>query len=174
MANLLPDPEDCNKRELKRDTKILRELDDSDDPSLLVLYHHLRDQAFDCMNAAEYTEQMLRYYKNNLRVTLVAPRRIREHDYFLVGLQNQEVEKNVLCELSFLAFRQFIGISMLIKKRCFECHKAAALMCTACHCACFCSRDCQRGGWRSHKDLCKLVKKSGSVVVETDCVQIEL
>jgi hypothetical protein len=50
------------KRELKRDTKILQEFDDSSSPDLLVLYYHLRDMSFDCFNASEFHQQMIRYY----------------------------------------------------------------------------------------------------------------
>ena len=50
------------KRELKRDTKILQEFDDSSSPDLLVLYYHLRDMDFDCFNASEFHQQMIRYY----------------------------------------------------------------------------------------------------------------
>ena len=51
------------KRTLKRDTALLREFDaGGEDPNLLVLYHHLRDQAFDCFNASEYEEMARREY----------------------------------------------------------------------------------------------------------------
>eukprot|EP00979_Chaetoceros_neogracilis_P005317 scaffold968_cov231-Chaetoceros_neogracile.AAC.7 len=80
-------PEGTKKRELKRDTSLLREFDASESQDLLVLYHHVRDAAFDCFNAAEYTSQMLRYYQNGWSLVVVAPRtiiikdqdRVREH-----------------------------------------------------------------------------------------------
>lgn len=161
------------RRELVRNKTVLQEFDDSEDPDLLVLYHHMKDSAFDCFNAGEYNEQMLRYYSGGIRVALVAPRRIRKNDYFLVCLQNQKTECNVLCELAFQCMRQFNGVSVLVKKRCFVCNKPDARMCSACKCACFCSRECQKSGWAAHKKLCKLIKSS-PVVVDEEVVQVEL
>ena len=39
------------ERTLERDTSLLEEFRGSRDPDVLVLYHHFRDQAFDCFNA---------------------------------------------------------------------------------------------------------------------------
>jgi hypothetical protein len=172
-SSLPPGLPEGKKRELKRDTAILRELDDSDSPDLLVLYHHIRDQSFDCFNAGEYNEQMLQYYAGGISVVMVVPRRIRENEYFLVCLQHKQPERNILCELSFLCYRQFCGVSMLVKKKCFVCNNPTKLKCTSCKCACFCSKECQAAGWKKHKKLCKLIKAS-SVAVETECVQVEL
>jgi hypothetical protein len=173
-------PEGTKKRELKRDTSLLREFDASESQDLLVLYHHVRDAAFDCFNAAEYTSQMLRYYQNGWSLVVVAPRtitikdqgqdRVREREYFLVCLQHSQASRNILCELSFLCFRQFCGISMLVKKRCFVCHKPTELRCKGCQCACFCSKDCQRAGWTEHKKLCKVAKSNNVVVEEGLCI----
>jgi hypothetical protein len=162
-----------NKRTLKRDTAILREFDENNDPNVLALYHHYRDQAFDAFNAVEYHAQMLRYYSAGICVVIVVSRKIRENDYFLVCLRNPKEELNTLCELSFLCMRQFVGISMLVKKNCFVCNKPTALKCTSCKCACFCSKECQASGWKAHKKLCKLVKASAPKV-ETECVELEL
>ena len=161
------------KRELKRDTSVLREFAASESKDLLVLYHHLRDHAFDCMNSQEYTAQMLRYYDGGMRVVVVTPRTLDDEDYFLVCLQHQQEEKNALCELSFLCFRQFAGISMLVKKRCFNCNAPTAMKCSACQCAAFCSKACQQSGWKQHKKLCKLIKAS-SPVVETEAFPLDI
>eukprot|EP00656_Telonema_subtile_P009837 TRINITY_DN14655_c0_g1_i3.p1 TRINITY_DN14655_c0_g1~~TRINITY_DN14655_c0_g1_i3.p1 ORF type:complete len:194 (-),score=30.82 TRINITY_DN14655_c0_g1_i3:115-696(-) len=137
-----------NKRTLTRDTSTLREFDDSDSPDLLVLYHHCKDSSFDCFNAPEYHEQMLRYYEGNFKVVTIVPRTIRDNDYFLVCLQHNQAEGNIICELAFLCFRQFCGVSMLVKKRCFVCNAPTKLKCKGCQSACFCSKECQAKGWK--------------------------
>lgn len=159
------------ERTVKKDYTILKELDDSESPDMLVLYFHYRDKAFDCFNAGEYHKQMLQYYGANVSVVEVVPRQIRGHDYFMVCLRHAQEEHNTLCDLAFTCSRQFCGISMLVKKRCFQCHKPAAKMCSACHCACFCSRECQLSGWEAHKQVCKLVKAS-KVRVEADTLEL--
>ena len=77
------------QRTLQRDNAVLQEFDGSGDPSTLVLYHHLRDRAFDAFNAAEYNEQMLRYYAAGITVSEVVPRKMGEHDYLLVCMRNK-------------------------------------------------------------------------------------
>ena len=57
-----------------------------------------------------------------LAVVMVASRKIEARDYLLVCLQHRRTERNQLCELAFLCRRQFCGISMLVKKRCFVCN----------------------------------------------------
>jgi hypothetical protein len=161
------------QRELKRDTSVLREFHANDHPDVLVLYHHLKDRAFDAFNAGEYHEQMLRYCESDMAVVMIAPRRIEGQDYFLVCLQHRQEMRNTLCELSFLCLRQFVGISMLVKKRCFCCNKPTALRCRACGCACFCSKECQKSAWKQHKKLCKAVGVS-KPVVDAEVVQLEL
>lgn len=163
------------QRTLQRDNAVLQEFDGTDAPDTLVLYHHLRDRAFDAFNAAEYTEQMLRYYGSGIAVSEVVPRTIRDHGYLLVCMRNQvedgvrgsgvvfglgkgqrlgrghprpspspspnsspsptpspspgllvagKVEEyNTLCEMAFQCQRQFCGISLLVKCRCFTCHR---------------------------------------------------
>jgi len=170
MDQVLPEGQ---KRELKRDTAILREFHQGDSPDLLVLYHHIRDSAFDCFNAGEYGAQMQRYIENDMSVVVVAPRRIGREEYFLVCLSHNQNDKNTLCELGFLCFRQFAGISMLVKKNCFVCNKPGAMKCSGCQCACFCSKECQASGWKQHKKLCKLVKAS-KPTVETEVLEIDL
>ena len=163
------------KRELKRDTSVLREFHSSESPDMMVLYHHVRDSAFDAFNVGEYHEQLLRYYGGGISVVMVAPRTILGADYFLVCLQHKLAAHNTLCELGFLCLRQFVGISMLVKKRCFVCHKPTPKRCKACHCACFCSKECQKSGWAQHKKVCKLVAASTPpVTVDTEVVQLEL
>ena len=164
------------KRTLKRDTSILQEFDASDDPNLLVLYHHLRDRSFDCFNASEYNAQMLNYYSLNIRVVEVVSRRIHENDYFLVCLRSDnETEGNPLCEMAFQCQRQFAGYSMLVKKRCFVCHQKTLKKCTGCQCAAFCSKECLKAGWKEHRKLCKMVGgASGNINLDREVVQIEL
>ena len=77
------------QRTLQRDNAVLQEFDGTGDPDTLVLYHHLRDRAFDAFNAAEYNEQMLRYYAGGITVTEVVPRKIGDRDYLLVCLRNK-------------------------------------------------------------------------------------
>ena len=161
------------RRTLVRDTAILREFHESSDPNLFALYYHYRDKSMDCFNASEYNEQMLRYYRSDVSVVAVVPRKICDTNYFLVCLKNKQPENDTLCEVAFQCMRQFCGISMLVKKQCFVCHNKTAKMCTACQCACFCSKECQVSGWSSHKKLCKLVKAS-TVSVETELLQLEL
>jgi hypothetical protein len=161
------------KRTLKRDTHLLQEFDDSEDPNLLALYHHIRDRSFDCFNAAEYHAQILNYYSKNIRVCEVVSRRIRDNDYFLVCLRSEQENANPLCEVAFQAMRQFAGYSMLVKKRCFVCHSKTAKMCLGCQCASFCSKECMRAGWKDHKKLCKMVGAS-SVSLDKEVMQIML
>ena len=167
------DVPDGKKRTVVRDTSVLREFDNSDDPNLHVLYHHLRDRAFDCFNASEYNAQMLNYISHNIKVVEVVSRIIQENHYFLVCLRSEQETENPFCELAFQCQRQFAGYSMLVKKRCFVCNKANAKMCSSCHTACFCSKDCLATGWKSHKKLCKLAKKC-NVVLDKEALKIEL
>jgi len=167
------EPPAGKKRTLVRDTALLREFDESDSPDLLALYYHYNDRSFDCFNAAEYNEQLLRYYGAGISVTLIVPRRIGQNEYFLVGMQNKEPHLNSLCEVAFQCQRQFVGISMLVKKKCFVCNKPTTLRCTGCQCACFCSKECQTSGWKGHKKLCKLVKATPPAL-EEECVELSL
>ena len=164
------------ERTITRDSSILQEFDENESVDTLVLYHHLKDRAFDCFNTSEYHEQMLRYYAADMSVRIVCPRAIGDNNYLLVCLQsNHNPEtKDTLCAVAFNCMRQFVGISMLVKKRCFVCNKQDAKTCTGCRCACFCSRECQTSGWASHSKLCKLVKASKvGVTVETEVVQLK-
>jgi hypothetical protein len=162
-----------HKRTLKRDTSLLQEFNDSNDPNLLVLYHHIRDLAFDCFNCTEYHAQMLKYYAANIRVVEVVSRKILENDYFLVCLRSEESSANPLCEMAFQAQRQFQGYCMLVKKQCFVCHRKTAKKCAGCQCACFCSKECLRAGWKEHAKLCKMVDVS-SISLDTEVVQISM
>ena len=62
-----PEEKEEKSRTLVRDNATLDEFDQSRDPDLLVLYHHLRDRSFDGFNASEYNDQMLRnsYFLNS-------------------------------------------------------------------------------------------------------------
>ena len=148
------------QRTLTRDTSLLQEFDGSRDPDLLVLYFHLNDRAFDCFNAPEYNDQMHRYLSAGMSVVAVVPRRIRENEYLLVCLRHTEDERNSLCELAFNCMRQFAGISMLVKKRCFACGNPNAPLC-ACLCACFCP-DCSRSDAAAthRKTTCSQIQSS--------------
>ena len=161
-----------NQRTLKHDNGMLIEFNGSADPDVLVLYHHLRDRAFDCFNASEYNEQMLRYYSANMRVVAVLSRQLQQPgDCFLVCLQHAAAERNTLCELAFQCKRSFAGISMLVKTRCFACNKPGARRCP-CQCACFCSKECEASDCAAaHKKVCKLIRAS-SVTVDDECVQL--
>ena len=174
QAAVLPEGDGAagKKRELKRDTAILREFDASKSPDVLALYFHIKDASFDAFNAGEYTQQMIRYCSAGYRVVMVAPRKIAATEYALICLQHTEAEKNALCQLAFLCFRQFAGAAMLVKKRCFKCHAPAAKQCTGCRCAFFCSPECQKAGWAAHKPMCKLIK--GKMVQVDECLDIEL
>lgn len=162
-----------NRKVLKRDASLLREFDAGESPDILVLYFHLKDAQFDCFNAAEYQQQIKQYYDGGISVTLTVPRKMNGHDYFLVCLQNRRPEYNILCQLAFQCQRQFCGISMLVKKQCFVCNEPTVMMCKGCHCACFCSKDCQVEGWKSHKKICKMIQSS-NITIEDECVEIEL
>jgi hypothetical protein len=164
------------ERTLVRDTAILREFDASESPDLLVLYYHLRDRSFDCFNGVEYHEQLLRYYKASMSVVEVVPRTICGNDYLLVCLRDAVSSRNAICELAFSVQRQFVGISMLVKKRCFNpaCNKRTSMKCSVCRCACFCSKECLKIGWPVHKALCKLVKAAGPPPVDEETLNVEL
>jgi len=161
------------ERTLVRNNELLEEFDNGDAPGMQVLYYHFRDRAFDCFDASEYNTQMLAYLKAGFAVKLVVPRSYGKNGYILVCLQSTtQPEKDSLCELAFQCARQFVGISMLVKKRCFVCNKLAARTCSACKCACFCSKECQMSGWPAHKDICSRIKASAPMV-ETECVQLK-
>lgn len=159
---------------LKKDVGLLTEFNQSRDPNMLALYYHRRDMAFDCHNAPEYHTELLRYYANDIAVVCVVPRTIMGNHYILVCLQHKQPEFNTLCQLAYQAQRQFCGISLLVKRNCFVCNKPTSLKCTACKCAYFCSKDCQKQGWGGHKELCKKIKASPSFTVEEESVEIEL
>lgn len=161
------------ERTLKRDNALLREFDGSPDSNVLILYYHFKDREYDCYNAPEFHNQMINYYDHGLSVKLVIPRKIASNDYYLVGLQYAEEEKNTLCDVAFQCQRSFAGISMLMKKRCFSCHSPRAVLCEGCLCACFCSEDCRLKSdvGKEHQKLCGRVDK-GKIVVEDECVQL--
>ena len=164
-----------NQRTLKREPGLLDEFHGSQDPDTLVLYHHLRDQAFDCFNATEYAVQMLQYYGAGLEVVEVVPRKLGADEYALVCLMDKKhVERNSLCSLAFQCQRQFCGISMLVKRRCFSCNKPGA---PACKCACFFFCDgCVAGQSQvrvQHNQMCDLICASkASVKAEEESVQL--
>ena len=167
-------PLDAKPRTLQRDNALLLEYDGSRDPDVLALYWHFKDQAFDCFNAVEYIEQMLRYYANGMSVIGVLPRRIRDNEYFLVCLRHEEDEKNSLCQVGFQCMRQFAGISMLVKKQCFTSHRPGAPM-AACQVACFASKECEAdfaSRTPSYAKLCRLIDSS-TITVEEEVVQIQ-
>ncbi len=172
QGNTLP-----KERTLKRDNGLLREFDGSPDPNVLALYYHFADRAFDCFNAAEYRVQMLRYYEKGLSLKLIVPRKIGANDYVLVGLQHTEEEKNTLCEVAFNCGRSFTGISMLIKKRCFACHKPlnGETKHEGRHGVFFCTdASCVKRHSAIRSDYEILYKKidASKVVVESECVQL--
>jgi hypothetical protein len=148
-----------NKKVVKKDHK-----------DMVVLYHHRKDSEFDCFNAEEYTQQLLQYYANKITVKVIVPRSIGNNKYFLVCLQHEIKECNSLCQLAFQCKRQFVGYSMLIKKKCFKCNKATNMTC-ACKCAFFCSKECQAAGFATHKKVCRLIRASG---VQTEEESLDL
>jgi len=162
-----------NKKVLKKDLSLLREFDSNEHEDMLALYHHVKDSAFDAFNAAEYTQQLLQYYAKNITVKVVVPRTIGNNKYFLVCLQHEVKEYNSLCQLAFQCKRQFVGYSMLVKKKCFaaRCNKSTNLTCAGCKCACFCSKECQAAGFAAHKKLCKLIRASN---VQTEEESLDL
>lgn len=163
--------EQSAQRTLKRENAVLREFDGSRDPETMALYFHRRDRAFDAFNAAEYNEQMLRYYTGGLSMVSVVPRRANGNEYFLVGLRHKEDDQNTLCDLAFQCMRQFVGVSMLVKRRCFVCNTPNSPMCV-CQCACFCSKECETSGRAWHGKLCKLVQLSSVVVAEDESLDL--
>ena len=81
---------------------------------------------------------------------------------------------SALCSLAFQCQRQFCGISMLVKRRCFSCNKPGA---PACKCACFFFCDgCVAGQSQvrvQHTHLCNLICASkASVKAEEESVQL--
>ncbi|GMI31220.1 hypothetical protein TeGR_g10456, partial [Tetraparma gracilis] len=87
------------ERTLKRDFSVLREFHSSSDPNMLVLYHHIRDRAYDAFNAREYNAQMLKYYANGFTAVEVVPRSVGGLEYMLVSLRHSVESSNSLCEL---------------------------------------------------------------------------
>ena len=75
--------------------------------------------------------------------------------------------------MAFQVKRQFTGFSMLVKKRCFVCHKPNAKKCSGCQCACFCNKECMVKGWKAHKKLCKLINVK-ELTLDKECLQINL
>ena len=158
-------------RTLERNVALFQEFHGSPDPDSLVLYHHIRDGAFDAFNAREYHAQMMRYYKAGYAVAAVAPRRMQEDACMLVCLKHREESGNRLCELGFQCMRQFAGVTMLVKQRCFACHRPNAPRC-GCGCVAFCTSDCSSSeAADEHKALCKLIRKLAPVI-EEEVVQL--
>eukprot|EP00536_Pseudo-nitzschia_multiseries_P002845 jgi/Psemu1/63854/estExt_Genemark1.C_390081 len=172
-----PTPSLPKERTLKRDNALLREFDGSPDPNVLVLYYHFADRAFDCFNAVEYNVQMLRYYEKGLAVKLIVPRMVGSNEYFLVGLQHAQHDKNALCEVAFNCGRSFTGISMLVKKRCFACHRPlpGESACPECLCVCFCTDpgcvDRHATIRSEHKTLCHKIDLT-KIVIEKESIQL--
>ena len=165
------DDQEPKPRTLERKAALFQEFHGSPDPDSLVLYYHIRDRAFDAFNASEYNTQMMRYYAAGYAVVAVAPRRMQDDACMLICLRHKDESKNSLCELGFQCMRQFTGISMLAKQRCFACHRPNAPRCT-CGCAAFCDGDCRASAAADeHKALCKLIRK-GPPVIEDEVVQI--
>ncbi len=48
------------------------------------------------------------------------------------------------------------------RRSCWVCGKTAANRCTGCKVANYCSADCQKKGWKEHKDECARLKKSNA------------
>ena len=51
---------------------------------------------------------------------IVVPRTTNGAEYFPVRLQNKLTTHNMLRKLGFPCLRQFVGITMLVKRRCFR------------------------------------------------------
>ena len=103
----------------------------------MVMCHHVWDGAFDAFNAGKFHQQLMRYYAGGILLVMVAPRTTEGAEYFLVRLQNKLATHNMLCKLGFPCMRQCFGVTMLVKRRCFVCHKPTPKHCKGCHCACF-------------------------------------
>lgn len=159
-----------SKKTIHKDLSLLREFDSNDHKDMMVLYHHKKDSEFDCFNAEEYHQQLQQYYARKITVKIVVPRSIGNNKYFLVCLQHEIKEYNSLCQLAFQSKRQFVGYSMLVKKKCFQCNKRTDMTC-ACKCAFFCSKECQAAGFATHKKVCKLIRASG---VQTEEESLDL
>ena len=114
---------------------------------------------------------MLRYYDNSMSVVAVVPRKMADAGCFLVCLVHKKEDANTLCEVAFQAMRQFVGVSMLVKQRCFVCNRPGAPKC-ACGVACFCPGGCEESGRDDHAKLCKLVKKSAAITCDEEAVQL--
>ena len=205
------------ERTLTRDNSLLLEFYGTQDPDTLALYYHMRDKAFDCYNAPEYINQLLRYYSAGMSIVAVCPRKLRDNSCFLVCLQHKETEKNTLCEVGFQCMRSFAGISstraptrihvnrrlmcsahrlqpilrcflrratldprvcspaVLVKHRCFACGKPNVPICGKCHCACFCSSECETRSSElasAYKKLCKVVRAGAAPTIDEEVVQL--
>ena len=120
-----------SKKTIHKDLSLLREFDSNDHKDMMVLYHHKKDSEFDCFNAEEYQQQLQQYYARKITVKIVVPRSIGNNKYFLVCLQHEIKEYNSLCQLAFQSKRQFVGYSMLVKKKCFQCNKRTDMTCAS-------------------------------------------
>ena len=86
-------------------------------------------------------------------------------------MQNmRDEEQNSLCEVAFNCMRQFAGISMLVKERCFACGNPHAPRC-ACQVACFCAGCEDSAVGMAHRKVCRLVR-AAPVAVDEECVQL--
>lgn len=162
------------QRTLKRDTSILVEFNNSLDPNCLILYYHIKDCQFDAFNASEYHQQLMKCFENNMEMKEVVSRSIQGMDYLLICLMDRVLERNSLCELAFLCQRQFQGMTMLVKRKCFNCNKPTNKQCSVCKISCFCSQECQKKGWSYHKSVCNHIKKKciPSVVDESEKLEL--
>jgi hypothetical protein len=58
-----------------------------------------------------------------------------------------------------LAFKPFYELTISVPTYCEKCGKKGLSSCSVCHVACYCSVDCQRKLWKSHKLVCCLLER---------------
>ena len=68
--------------------------------------------------------------------------------------------------------RSFTGICVLVKRKCFHCHRPGAPQCKNCLCACFCSDECRKSEiGKEHNMLCEQVDVT-NVAVEDEVLSL--
>lgn len=137
----------------------------ADDITALCLFYHVGTKTYMTYDTADELE-------NALKDLLDGPASNAKYPEYLVPLprSSKGIKMSLLLfdagedgpnvdQLAFHCSRHRSGISYLVKHLCFNCRSMKSLhVCSNCRIARYCSEECQKKAWVTHKKLCKLKK----------------